>query len=398
MQTLLHGGLGSLIGLACAGLLLARDRGRERLVLALVPLLALIPLAAIVGGAERVHLPTAALSAGLVIALLARDRNDLQHSECALKLLWVIGAALAMSWAGLELLTLATGTPYPREQWAVLSLGLDRPFLWSTAVPLSLLAGLVLLGGAPFHFWVGDVLQGARLWLAPLAVAALQTVGARWLVIRTEGIEMFPEAADIARGVLEIGTLVALISGAATLLVQRRPERRIGTLASLNGALAMATLLAGGTGLQPASGGWAAHTILALVGATTLSRLLPVSTGRAAPGPPIARRHPFVAAVGLYAMCSLAGVPGTPGGRLWLEVARDVADAGRQWTLLALAAAWLVAFTVAIRQVREAFGLPSTTNAPASTVPWQLRASILLCGLGLAALGLSWIFLGGPRG
>src|SRR2546426_5085373 len=102
----------------------------------------------------------APIAAALVTAALARDRQDPLHAECALKLAWVLGPALALSWAGLSLLTLATGTPVPIEQWAVLQLGLDPRFLWSTALPLALLAGLVMLGGAPFHFWVADVLQG----------------------------------------------------------------------------------------------------------------------------------------------------------------------------------------------------------------------------------------------
>ena len=47
----------------------------------------------------------APLAAGLVTAALARDREDPLHAECALKLAWVLGPALALSWAGLSLLT-----------------------------------------------------------------------------------------------------------------------------------------------------------------------------------------------------------------------------------------------------------------------------------------------------
>jgi hypothetical protein len=54
---------------------------------------------------------TQLLLVGLVIAALARDADELLHGECALKLLWVLGSALALSWAGQELLTLSTGTP-----------------------------------------------------------------------------------------------------------------------------------------------------------------------------------------------------------------------------------------------------------------------------------------------
>jgi hypothetical protein len=83
---------------------------------------------------------------------LKERQNGTTCPECALKMLWVMGASLALE--------------------------LAPPALWTAALPLSLLAGLVMLGGAPFHFWPADLFQGARPWFAPLAVAALQSLGA----------------------------------------------------------------------------------------------------------------------------------------------------------------------------------------------------------------------------
>src|SRR5262249_55009500 len=151
-----------------------------------------------------------AMVVGLVAAALSRHREDLLQSECAIKLLWVMGASLALSCAGLQLLVLATGTSIAEEQWAVLQLGLDPKFLWSTALPLSLLIGLVLLGGAPFHFWAADLFQGARAWLAPLAVGALQVCGAGWLALRLQSIGRFRPAAEMVQVLLGIAAIVAL--------------------------------------------------------------------------------------------------------------------------------------------------------------------------------------------
>lgn len=406
LPPLFYSAAATVLGLACAGLLLQQDARPGTRLLSLVPLVALLPLGLVLIAAGGVPLAWGPLVAGLVIALLARDTDDPLHGECALKMMWVVLPALALSWAGLELLTLATGTAHVREQWAVLQLGLDRPFLWSTALPLSLLVGLVLLGGAPFHFWVADVTQGARPWLGPLAVAALQALGARWLLARTEGIEAFPPGAALAQGLFEIAALVALVAGAATLAMQRRPERRVGTLASLNGALAICTMLGEGPPpgppavppLDPAAGAWVAHTVLALTGAGLFARLVPVSTGAVQAAPAVSRRHPWIAACGLYAVFSLAGVPGTPGGRLWLEVARGLADAGQGWTLLALVGAWLTAFTVAMRQLRETLGVPVRFAAPGASVPWPVRATLAIAGAGLLALGAAWLGGPGPRG
>ena len=357
----------------------------------LAALAVLVPLAGLIAAQPEARLERIALVIGLAVATLARNRESLFQSECALKLLWVMGGALAFSCAGLELLILATGTSEPTEQWAVLEMGLDPRFLWSTALPLSLLIGLVLLGGAPFHFWAADLFQGTRPWLAPLIVAALQVSGGIWVAQRLSGIESFPPAARAIGYQLEVAAFVALLAGAVTLAIQRRPERRVGTLASLNGALVLAAIAAthsrAGVAHGPwAIGPWAGHLTLALAGAGVLACFAQTSTGASAAGPVLFRRHPWTGIAGLFALASLAGVPGTPGARLWLELARSLASAGKTWTLLALGAAWLSAFGAAVRQAHEGFGATGSAPPPERSVPWQARAAIWIPALGLLAL------------
>jgi NADH:ubiquinone oxidoreductase subunit 2 (subunit N) len=379
------GPVGAAVAALIAGLILLANerRARERL----LPAIALGVLAAAVAMPAGARLDGAAWVIGLVVGALAYAAEDLLHTECALKLMWVMASALALSWAGLELLTLATGTPMVNEQWAVLQLGLEPRFLWNTALPLTLLVGLVLLGGAPFHFWVADMFQGVRPWLAPIAVAALQVTGAEWLSLRLEGIDRFPAGATLVSDLLRIAALAAFIAGAATLLVQRRPERRVGTLASLNGGLVLAVVASrhelAALGLER----WAAHLVLALTGASTLSRFLPVSGQQPAPGAPFLRRHPLAGAAGLYAFASLAGVPGTPGALLWLDTARAVADRGPAALLAILIAAWLAALIVTMRQVREAFGIAVPGSRP-SAAPGHARAALWIAGVVL--VGMMW--------
>jgi hypothetical protein len=102
------------------------------------------------------------------------------------------------------------------------------------------------------------------------------------------------------------------------------------------------------------------------------------------------RRHPLSALFGLFSLASLAGVPGTPGARLWLDVARGLAGSERMGLMLALAAAWLASFAVAVRQAREASGVPSQSPAPEQPVPWSARAALWAAGAGLLALGWAW--------
>jgi len=181
-----------------SGLGLWLDRGRRGGWLEMFALLTIVPLAAIAVTPLQLGPAWAALVPALVIALLLRARDDLLHSECALKLLWVMAPALALSGAGLVLLTTETGTSYAAEQWGVLAYQLDPRMLWTTALALSLLCGIVLLGGAPFHFWPADLVQGVRPWLAAPSLAALEIAGAAWLASRLHGIEALPDAARIA--------------------------------------------------------------------------------------------------------------------------------------------------------------------------------------------------------
>ncbi len=381
------------LALVASGFRLAVDREARGRWVMLIPLIVLLPLAAVVArplGLENIHAP---LVAALVVAILARDRGDQLQSECALKLAWVLGGSLALSWAGNELLALVAGTRVNAEQWAVLNLSVVPGDLWSVALPLSLLAGLVMLGGAPFHFWPADLFQGGRAWAAPLAAAALQITGVMWLSRRLEGIAALPEARSIATGLFTVSAGAALVVGAGTLMQQRRPERRVGTLASLQGALALGTMIAAGPGPPPTEWfeRWAAHLAIALTGAALLARFLPVTADETGRGGVLFRRHPAAGIAGLVACFSLAGVPGTPGASLWLETARSLMATRHTGLAMLLALAWAVAFSTVMRQWREAAAIPEERPLPERSVPWRARAALWIAGVGVMALGLAWL-------
>jgi NADH:ubiquinone oxidoreductase subunit 2 (subunit N) len=359
--------------------------------LAFLPWLALVPFGALVARPESATFARAGLATALAIAVLARDRDDLAAGECGLKLTWTLGVALALAWTGESLLTIASGSALTREQWPALALQLDPYALWTSALALALLAGVVLLGGAPFHFWLADVHQGARAWLAPILVSALQVCGAMLLVRRLEGIGGFPAGALLARNVLGVAAGLALAGGAATLAAQRRPERSVGTLASLQGGLVLATLAADPAhapmaALAGSLAPWAAHLALASTGAGALARFLPVD-GRADAAPAaLFRRHRWSGVVGLYALLSLAGAPGTPGARVWLDAANALALSRRTGLLVILALAWVTAFAVAANAARRAFGSPSPSPPPERDVPFPARASLWAVSLGLVLM------------
>lgn len=368
-----------------------RSGGLEALVASL-GWVALLPLAWAVAWPGAISLARAALVGALATALLARKRADLAQSELALKLAWTLAAAFALTWAGDSLLAIAAGSAVPREQWPALSLQLDPYALWTSALALTLLAGVVMLGGAPFHFWVADVLHGAPAWMAPLVVAGLQAAGAALLVHRLDGLEAFAAGTALVRGVLTLAATLALVGGGATLAMQRRPERRVGTLASLQGGLVLAALAADPAHAPFAAWGggslaaWSAHLALALAGAGALARFLSVGGSEDEPAAALLRRHPWSGTMGLLALASLAGVPGTPGARMWLAVARELAATRHVGLVLALAFAWLVAFSVTATEIRRAFGSPSPLAPPRRAVPVLARAAFWVVAAGLVVL------------
>ncbi|MEO5989584.1 MAG: hypothetical protein ABIU54_10980 [Candidatus Eisenbacteria bacterium] len=392
-------GLAALLALVAAMLLRAVHPARPGVFAPLalmVSLAALAPLAWAVAAPQQISPLLTVLLAALAIALLAREPRELSQTECALKLTWVLGAAFALSSAGDSLLTLATGTAVPLEQWSALELSLDPYALWSAALLMTMLAGLVLLGGAPFHFWPADVIHGTRAWFAPLIVAALQASGAAWLLHRLATLEGFTQGEKLTGGLLSLAALVALVGGAFTLAAQRRPERRVGGLASLQGAIVLAAFSVDPVRAPFASIGpyslaaWAAHLALALTGAGALAHFLPVSGRESDPPSALARRHPWSAAAAAYALLSLAGAPGTPGAMLWLEVARRLAGTRHPGLLAALLLAWLVAVTVAVNETRRMFGAPTPLPAPQATVPRFARLAFWAVAGGLMALLFVW--------
>ena len=248
----------------------------------------------------------------------------------------------------------------------------------------------MLLAAAPFHFWPSDVLQGGSPALAPLAVVALQTAGAGWLAWRLAGVNACPEAAFQAGHVLEAVSAIGFVVGAATLLVQRQPERRAGALAGLQGALLLAALSAqqrlsgfGFSASPEAITAWSAHLALALTGAAILARFTPAASAETTPAAVIFRRHPWSAAAGIYAHLSLAGVPGTPGAFIWFGVARDLMRSAPVWVVAVMLGAWIAAFVSAVAHARECCGVRSAEPPPPARVPRPARIALWACALPL---------------
>jgi hypothetical protein len=167
----------------------------------------------------------------------------------------------------------------------------------------------------------------------------------------------------------------------------------VGTLASLQGALVVATFASGTAPDAAWLAGWGVHLLIAISGAATMARFLPVATTSATPPGALARHHPATVLVGLLPWFSLAGLPFTPGSHLWLSVGRRLLDAGMGLPFAALVAAWLAALSTSFAQAREAFGLATAAGSVGGRVPISARLVPWAVCAALAGLLLSQ-----PRG
>ena len=85
------------LALAAAVLLVASERRRRPLPGSLGLLLVLVPCALVLARLDAAGWVLAPLVVALVAAALARERPDPLPCECALKLVWVLGGAFALT-------------------------------------------------------------------------------------------------------------------------------------------------------------------------------------------------------------------------------------------------------------------------------------------------------------
>lgn len=213
------------------------------------------------------------------------------------------------------------------------------------AFALFLISLAFKLGASPFHFWMPDVYQGA-----PTPITAFLSVGSKAgaVIVTWRLVEPFIAAPALQGKAIAILTVVAILTlliGNLGALAQKNFKRLLAySSISHSGfilmAIASAPIVAGATTLQPGpaiayyTGAYLLMTLLAfhvlcVVSSDDASEDLDSFRG-------LSKRSPFLAAILLIAMASLAGVPLTTGffGKL---LAFKMAIDAQQWLLLVAA-------------------------------------------------------------
>lgn len=214
------------------------------------------------------------------------------------------------------------------------------------AFALILVALTFKVGGAPFHFWIPDVYQGA-----PTPITAFLSVGSKaaGFIVLLRLVSPFLASGEL---VGKVTLAIAIIAGLTLLIgnlsaIPQKNFKRLLAYSSISHAgfllmaLACAPRSSDATGAlsKPVTviafylGAYLLMTILAFLVMTTVRRKIADETFDAYTG--LAKRAPFLSAAMLIAMASLAGIPLTVGfwGKLFVF---KLAVEQQQWVLLAI--------------------------------------------------------------
>lgn len=213
------------------------------------------------------------------------------------------------------------------------------------AFALILVALAFKVGGAPFHFWIPDVYQGA-----PTPITAFLSVGSKaaGFIVLLRLIDPFLASGELVGKVILAVTVIAiltLIIGNLSAIPQKNFKRLLAYSSVAHaGFLLMAlactpTAAEAGQFLSPAKviafylGAYLLMTLLAFLVMTAVRTRVVSEDLTSYKG--LSKRSPFLAFALLIAMASLAGIPLTAGffGKLFVF---QLAVQQEQWLLLAV--------------------------------------------------------------
>ncbi len=321
-----------------------------------------------------------------LIGYLRTKRGPL---EASLKYLILSGSASAFLLFGLALLYFQSGSLSFRAVGAAMTGDVAGSPLWVGGFVLVMVGIGFKLGVVPFHLWIPDVYQGAP---APIT-AFLATVSKSAVVIL-----LLRLTSDL--GVLDQSPLQALLSvlagasmvaGNVLALYQRNVKRMLAYSSIAHFGYLLTALLAGGALAAEAVTFYLIAYVLMTLGAFGVVSLLS-TTERDADRLDDYRglfwSRPWIAAIFMLALLSLAGIPVTAGfvGKFY-AIAAGI-DAGLWMLVLLLIVNSAVGVYYYLRLIVTLFERePSTAEVMQIPPTWAITATLGTAGLLLLWLG-----------
>lgn len=371
-------------------------RGGEFYVLVLFALLGQMVMIS-AGNFLTIYLGLELMSLALY-ALVAIRRDHAQSTEAAMKY-FVLGAlASGFMLYGMSMLYGATGNLDLRNIADAVNSG-QIDYLPLTFGVVFLVAGLAFkLGAVPFHMWVPDVYQGSPTAVT-LVLAAAPKLAAFAITLRILVVGLGDLTADW-QPMLLILAFLSLAIGNLTAIMQTNFKRMLAysTISHMGFILLglASGSLDGDKQFDTESYGSALFYMLTYV-LTTLASfgLIMLMTREGHECEQISdlkglnRRSPWMAALLLILMCSLAGLPPLVGFDAKLLILQTLLKSDRLWMAVVAVLFSLIGAFYYLRVIKVMyFDEPEAAAATLATVYWVPRSLIIINGLAVLVIGL----------
>ena len=371
-------------------------RGGEFYVLVLFALLGQMVMIS-AGNFLTIYLGLELMSLALY-ALVAIRRDHAQSTEAAMKY-FVLGAlASGFMLYGMSMLYGATGNLDLRNIADAVNSG-QIDYLPLTFGVVFLVAGLAFkLGAVPFHMWVPDVYQGSPTAVT-LVLAAAPKLAAFAITLRILVVGLGDLTGDW-QPMLLILAFLSLAIGNLTAIMQTNFKRMLAysTISHMGFILLglASGSLDGDKQFDTESYGSALFYMLTYV-LTTLASfgLIMLMTRESHECEQISdlkglnRRSPWMAALLLLLMCSLAGLPPLVGFDAKLLILQTLLKSDRLWLAVVAVLFSLIGAFYYLRVIKVMyFDEPEAATPTIETVSWIPRSLIILNGLAVLVLGL----------
>ncbi|MBE3012318.1 NADH-quinone oxidoreductase subunit N [Microbispora sp. NEAU-D428] len=277
-----------------------------------------------------------------VFALTALRRHDGRASEAALKLFLVSVVSTAITLFGVSLLYGVTGSVHLDRIDAALRTAGDMAQVTAAAIVLVVAGFAFKIAAVPFHFWAGDVYQGAPVPVAALLSVVSKASGfAGLILLLTSALPgkvalWAPGVAVVAALTMTAGNVLAMRQRAAVRLLAWSSVAQSGYILAPLAVYAVAPRAAVGASVAYLVF-YAAMNLIAFAVVLLVARLPEGQDLEAYRG--LALRSPAAGLSLAFALVCLAGLPpGLAGLFAKIVIFRAVVDGGLGWLALVMAA------------------------------------------------------------
>ncbi|HRI41278.1 MAG TPA: NADH-quinone oxidoreductase subunit N, partial [Bacteroidia bacterium] len=326
------------------------------------------------------------LSISLYI-LAGSNKSNLASNEAALKYFLMGSFATGFLLFGIALLYGATGSfNIALIAEKIAANGLDQPVMITAGLFLMMIAMAFKVSAAPFHWWAPDVYQGSPTVITAFMSTVVKTAAFAAFLRLFSGA--FASIAINWSETLFIISALTIAIGNITAVFQTSFKRMLAYSSIAHAGYMTMALLS----QQGQSGGsllfytaaysvssLAAFAILYLVSNKTGNEQLEGFNG-------LASRNPFLAAITVVAMLSLAGIPPTAGFFAKYYIFTAAMEAGHTWLVIVGVLGSLVGVYYYFRPLIALFRGTSdaTIELPTATRIFLIGTAVLAIALGLA--------------